>query len=123
MFLTTTTLFALLLLPIWLTLFMRVSARRSVISQSFGDGGDMVLLQRIRQHGNFVEWVPLVLLLMLLAELQGLGDAWLYSAGALLLLGRLAHPFGLERAMRAIPCAIWAMAPICWPQQSSRLAS
>ena len=103
MFLTTTTLFALLLLPIWLTLFMRVSARRSVIGQSFGDGGDMVLLQRIRQHGNFVEWVPLVLLLMLLAELQGLGDAWLYSAGALLLLGRLAHPFGLEHGNAGHP--------------------
>jgi uncharacterized membrane protein YecN with MAPEG domain len=95
MHLTTTTLYALLLLPIWLTLFMRISALRGSLGQSFGDGGDMPLLRRIRQHGNFIEWVPLVLFLMLLAEVQGLGIVWLHLAGMLLLLGRLVHPFGL----------------------------
>ncbi len=95
MILTATTFYALLLLPLWLTLFMRISVRRGSLGLSFGDGGDTQLLLRIRQHGNFVEWVPLVLLLMLLAELQGIGIVWLHLAGALLVLGRLAHPFGL----------------------------
>lgn len=56
----------------------------------------MKLLQKIRQHGNFIEWVPFTLLLMVLAEAQGTGAAWLHAAGALLVIGRIAHPFGLK---------------------------
>jgi uncharacterized membrane protein YecN with MAPEG domain len=96
MTLTTTTLFALALIPIWLVLWMRVSAIRSAVGCSIGDAGDMKLLQKIRQHGNFIEWVPLTLLLMMLAEAQGTDSIWLYAAGALLVIGRLAHPFGLK---------------------------
>lgn len=95
MSLAVTTLYALPLVVIWLVLFMRVSSARSALNQSYGDGGDMKLLQKIRQHGNFVEWVPLVLLLMLLAEAQGTSAIWLHISGCLLVLGRIAHPFGL----------------------------
>lgn len=95
MTLPTTTLYALPLIAIWLTLWMRVSGARSSLNCSFGDGGNMALLQKVRQHGNFIEWVPLTLLLMTLAEAQGTDALWLHGAGALLLIGRLAHPFGL----------------------------
>ena len=96
MSLSVTTIYTLPLLAIWLVLFFRVSASRGKFKQSFGDGGHLALLQRIRQHGNFIEWVPLALLLMLLAEAQGTGTLWLHSAGVLLVLGRLAHPIGLK---------------------------
>lgn len=96
MTLTTTTLYAIALIPIWLVLWIRVTSIRSAIGCSIGDAGDMKLLQKIRQHGNFIEWVPLVLLLMILAEAQGTDALWLHAAGALLLIGRLAHPFGLK---------------------------
>lgn len=96
MTLTTTTLYAIALIPIWLVLWIRVTSIRSAIGCSIGDAGDMKLLQKIRQHGNFIEWVPLVLLMMLLAEAQGTDALWLHAAGALLLIGRLAHPFGLK---------------------------
>jgi uncharacterized protein len=33
---------------------------------------------------------------MVLAELQGVGSLWLHAAGALLVIGRVAHPFGLK---------------------------
>lgn len=95
MTLTTTSLYALLLTPIWFVLWMRVSSARTAFSCSIGDGGDPKLLQRIRQHGNFIEWVPFVLVLMVLAEAQGTDALWLHAAGVLLLVGRLAHPFGL----------------------------
>ena len=32
---------------------------------------------------------------MLMAEAQGTGAAWIHGAGVLLVIGRLAHPFGL----------------------------
>ncbi len=60
------------------------------------DAGSADLLLKIRRHGNFIEWVPFVLLLMILAEAQGAGRLWLQAAGALLLIGRIAHPFGLK---------------------------
>ncbi|MDP3314815.1 MAG: MAPEG family protein [Devosia sp.] len=96
MTLTTTTLYAIALIPIWLVLWIRVTSIRSAIGCSIGDAGDMKLLQKIRQHGNFIEWVPLILVLMILAEVQGTDALWLHAAGALLVIGRLAHPFGLK---------------------------
>lgn len=96
MTLTMTTLYTLPLIAIWFVLWIRVTSARSALNCSFGDGGDMKLLQKIRQHGNFIEWVPFTLLLMVLAEAQGTGAAWLHAAGALLVIGRIAHPFGLK---------------------------
>lgn len=91
-----TTLFALPLICIWAALWMGVTAARGPLGSSIGDGGNPQLLLKIRRHGNFIEWVPFTLLLMVLAEAQGTTDVWLYVAGGLLLLGRLAHPFGLK---------------------------
>ncbi|MEP0232417.1 MULTISPECIES: MAPEG family protein [Pseudomonadota] len=91
-----TTLVALALTPIWLVLWMGVTSARPGYETSIGDGGHSVLLLKIRRHGNFIEWVPLTLILMLLAEAQGAGRFWLFAAGGLLVLGRLAHPFGLK---------------------------
>lgn len=93
---TTTPLYALPLALIFLVLFFRVSALRSATGISFGDGGNAQLLHRVRQHGNFVEWVPMVLILMLMAEAMGAPAVYLHISGGLLLLGRVAHPFGLK---------------------------
>lgn len=90
-----TPIYALAAGAIYLGLFMRVSARRGALNCSFGDGGDADLLRRIRQHGNCAEWVTFVLILMMLAEGRGVAPIALHSAGGLLILGRLAHPFGL----------------------------
>ena len=91
-----TPIYALALVPIFLVLWIRVSATRAASGVSFGDGGDPVLLHRIRQHGNFIEWVPLVLILMLLAEGMGAPAIYLHLTGVLLVIGRIAHPFGLK---------------------------
>ena len=96
MALSVTTLFALPLILIWIILWMRVTMIRSENKISVGDGNLPALLLRIRQHGNFIEWVPFVLILMILAELQAAPHSWLYVAGGLLVLGRAAHPFGLK---------------------------
>ena len=69
--------------------------RRSGVA--LGDGASRPLLRAMRAQGNFVEYVPLTLLLMLLAELQSAGPLWLHLAGALLLAGRLLHAAGVSR--------------------------
>ena len=92
----TTPLYALPLALIYLVLWFRVSSVRSATGISFGDGGNAQLLQRVRQHGNFVDWVPMVLILMILAEGMGAPALYLHISGVLLLLGRVAHPFGLK---------------------------
>lgn len=90
-----TPLYALPVAAIYLVLWFRVSSVRSDAKVSFGDGGNVALLRRIRQHGNCAEWATFVLILMMLAEGMGTPSVWLHVSGALLLAGRIAHPFGL----------------------------
>ena len=91
-----TPLYALPVAAIYLILWIRVTSLRSTAKVSFGDGGNPMLLQRIRQHGNCAEWFSFVLILMILAEGMGAPDFYLHISGALLLIGRIAHPFGLK---------------------------
>ncbi|PWK59614.1 MAPEG family protein [Roseicyclus mahoneyensis] len=90
-----TPLYALPVAAIYLVLWFRVSSVRSAAGVSFGDGGNADLLCRIRQHGNCAEWAGFVLILMMLAEGMGAPALWLHVSGGLLVVGRIAHPFGL----------------------------
>lgn len=60
-----------------------------------GTGGHAALERAIRVHGNFIEYVPLILLLLLLLELGGLRPLWLHLMGIALTLGRILHAWGL----------------------------
>lgn len=101
-----TPLYALPVAAIYLVLWFRVSLLRSARGVSFGDGGDAVLLQRIRQHGNCAEWSAFLLILMMLAEGTGAPALWLHVAGVLLVAGRIAHPFGLRADSAGHPLRI-----------------
>jgi uncharacterized membrane protein YecN with MAPEG domain len=54
---------------------------------------------RTRAHANFNEYVPMALILMGLIEMNVGTSRWLWGIGALLVVARVAHPFGLERPM------------------------
>ena len=101
-----TALYAVPLTLLYLILWFRVSATRSKLKVSIGDGGDGGLHERIRQHGNFVEWVSVVLILMVIAEGNGAAPLWLHVSGALLVAGRIVHPFGLTATDPAHPLRI-----------------
>lgn len=62
-----------------------------------GTGTDPRMERAVRVHGNFVEYVPLALLLMLVAELNGWPAPALHAAGIALLASRLLHAWGLSR--------------------------
>lgn len=77
---------------------MRVGKLRHVYKIGVGDGGNEHLLRRMRAQANFLEQAPLTLLLFGLVEAAGKGGAWLAPLGAVFLLGRIAHAFGMESA-------------------------
>ncbi|MDN3721836.1 MAPEG family protein [Roseibium salinum] len=73
-----------------------INARRTA-RIGVGDGGNKLLLRRIRAQGNLAEYVPFTLLLMLTVEMMG-GSAWLlYVLGTMLLIGRVSHAYGVSR--------------------------
>lgn len=74
-----------------------VIARRKAARIPFKDGGDILLLSRIRAHANFAEYVPLFLVLMLIAASQGLSMTATVLLCTGFTLGRLLHAFGVIR--------------------------
>jgi len=83
-------------LNIWLAL--RVSQRRIKGKVMIGDGGDARLQAAARAHANFVEYAPFVLILVAGIELAGGSATWLWIAGIVFVLGRVAHGLGMDRA-------------------------
>lgn len=69
---------------------------RRASKTSLGDGGDHHFLGVIRAHGNFAEYVPLALVLMLVAELNHAHFMLLHFVGGCLLIGRIVHAYGLK---------------------------
>jgi len=60
-----------------------------------GDGGQEQMNRRIRAHGNFAEYVPMILLLAALLEAGGTGPTTMHAFLAPLLIARVLHPFGM----------------------------
>lgn len=73
-----------------------------------GDKGDDRLLEASRRQMNFVENVPIALILMMLAEAGGANATLLHTAGVVLVLARLIHPFGITITRAAHPLRIGA---------------
>src|SRR5215510_14272366 len=74
---------------------IRVTRARITKKVSFHDGGDNEMTAIVRAQGNFIEYVPMALLVMALIEAMG-GRVWaVYLYGGLLLVARLAHAFAL----------------------------
>jgi len=63
---------------------------------SLGDGGNPVLLRRIRAHGNFSEYVPFILLMMGMLELSHFSTYLLHALGITLVVARLLHGYALS---------------------------
>ena len=62
-----------------------------------GDGGDPRMMATTRAHANFAEYAPIVLVLIAAIELAGGAQVWLWAAGAVFVVGRVAHALGMPR--------------------------
>ena len=93
-----TPMYAGLLGIILLVLSIRVVAVvRAKGKIGYGDGGDPDFTTVVRGQGNFVEYVPLTLILIAFAEAGGTSASWIHVMGIALVVGRIMHPFGLTK--------------------------
>ena len=82
------------LLYVWLS--WRVVQVRQSAKVSLGDGGDARLLQRIRAHANFAEYVPICLVLIFVIENSlEVSPPALWAAGLALVGVRASHAYGM----------------------------
>ena len=51
----------------------------------------------MRAHGNFIESVPIALILLFLFEHSGADHIYIHTFGILLVMSRIAHAYGLSK--------------------------
>jgi len=73
----------------------RISVLRAKFKVMFGDGGQDALMRAIRAQGNFIEYVPLALLLIIMVEWAGTKPWVVHSLAGGLLASRLIHYWGI----------------------------
>lgn len=90
-----TSFYVALLSLFYIGLSFNVIRHRFQFKQSLGTGGEQRLQKMIRMHGNFSEYVPLIIIMMGFLEINGGPTGLLHGFGILILAGRLSHAFGL----------------------------
>ena len=69
---------------------------KSGASIMYGEPINMALAEKVRRHQNFLEYVPMFLIVFAAIEING-GSSWfLFAVGDLLLIARIAHAIGLK---------------------------
>ncbi|MFK8010899.1 MAG: MAPEG family protein [Marinicellaceae bacterium] len=74
-----------------------VSFRRSN-KVGIGDNGDKSGILAIRAHANAIEYIPMLVILMGIYEVNGGNVTVLYVIGALAVVARFMHAFGLSKS-------------------------
>lgn len=92
----TTMLYAALLGLMSIVLSFFAGSLRGKTGISIGDGGNKDLLLAMRRHANFIEYVPLALILIALLEMSGVSVKAIHALGAALLVFRIAHAYGIK---------------------------
>lgn len=93
-----TALYAGLLAIFALYLSFRAGSYRgkSGISILHGEPVNWELAQRVRRHQNFLEYIPMILILMGLIEINAGSATFLHVVGIALIVARIAHAIGLR---------------------------
>lgn len=93
-----TSFYAAILALFYVVLAALVIRQRFKHRVGLGTGKEPQLLQTVRMHGNFAEYVPFLLILVALLELQQSPVWQLHLVAGLTLAGRVLHAFGLWRS-------------------------
>ena len=91
-----------LLALLYVVLGLQVSRLRQGNKVLFGDGGNIKLRSAIRAHANFVEYVPLIVLMVAMLEMSGMPAPRVHLLMAALLVARLLHPLGMYAGPRSL---------------------
>jgi uncharacterized membrane protein YecN with MAPEG domain len=79
-------------------LTLRVVRLRQGNRAAFGDGDSLTLRSAIRAHSNFIEYVPLVTLMVAFMEMSGASAVRIHLLMGALVVSRLLHPLGMYAA-------------------------
>lgn len=80
---------------IYAVLALQVARLRRNNLVLFGDADNRSLRTAIRVHANFIEYVPIITLLVALLEMSGAPEMRVHLLMGGLLLSRLLHPIGM----------------------------
>ncbi len=69
--------------------------RKHKIGVGTNDNRELLLATRV--HGNYLENAPIILLLLAVAEANGLAAVYLHCFGTVLVVARLSHAIGLTQ--------------------------
>jgi uncharacterized protein len=89
-----TALYMVLNAAIMLALAINVIRMRYRTRTRFGDGGNRDMMRAIRAHANNSEYVPVALILLILAHRLGADVLLIHAIGLPLTLGRIFHALG-----------------------------
>ena len=106
---TSTPLYAGFLALLFVFLSYRVVQARRLKKVSVGDGGESLVLKAMRAQANCAEYAPIGIILLLLAELQGMPVWMVHVLGLMLLTGRLLHAYGFGGTPQVVPARVWGM--------------
>jgi len=85
-----TAIYLAVLALLYAALAIQVARLRQRDRASFGDNGSLELRSAIRVHGNFVEYVPIIALMVAMLEMSGLPAT------------RVLHPLGMYAASNTL---------------------
>ena len=95
-----TPLFAALFSLLYVALTLNVVRHRFTKRISLGNAGDKATERAVRAHSNFIEYVPLCLLLLYFNEMVTLSSHLVFYLAITLLIGRVMHVIGMLRPYR-----------------------
>jgi uncharacterized membrane protein YecN with MAPEG domain len=95
-----TALYAGLLGLLSIAIAIQAGRARGQTGISIGDGANPEMIVAMRRHANFVEFVPLALVLIGLLEMKGVSATAIHARGGGLFFARVCHAIGfrVERA-------------------------
>jgi uncharacterized protein len=89
--------YAALLGLLFFYLSVRTIGLRRRLKIGIGADQNDEMLRAMRVHSNFSEYAPITLMLIYFVEVQGGHPLLIHALGAVLLMGRLVHAYGLSQ--------------------------
>ena len=86
---------------LFIALCYGVILKRLKFKIGLGHGDNHELHKAIRVQGNFVEYVPISLLIIALCDFSNIPAMIVHALGITLVLGRLLHAYGLNKTSQA----------------------
>ena len=102
--------YAAVIALLFVLLSVRTLLLRRKLKVAIGHGAQPELERAARVHANFAEYVPIALLLIFFLEISTDSGRLIHILCALLLIGRLAHAYGVSQVQENYRYRVFGMA-------------